>query len=114
MVDALIGEIPGMSAYIDDIVVDTKDLESPDTALRAVREQLKKYRISDGRISPSPGRAEAIKRLKKHSNDKEMRSFLGMTNDDRYANHEAVLRRTIKAWHWSEETEAAYQRLVEE
>jgi hypothetical protein len=140
MINRLVEDIEGVSAYIDDIVIYSVDMKSHVKVLRKVFERLKKYglkvnqkkcelgmgsmevfgfTVKSGTITPSRSRTKALEDLKIPTNAQELQSFLGMIGYYRrfirnYADHEATLRKSIKEWNWSKECEKAYRSLITE
>src|SRR5690606_3724157 len=78
------------------------------------------FTISEGKVTPSRERVEALSRAKKPESEKELLSFLGATNYYRgwiakYADQEAIMRECVKdGWNWTNDTERAYQTLLNE
>ena len=138
MMDSLIGDLPGVSGYIDDVVVYSKTKEEHLKTLTELFGRLKKYglkanarkcefclesidafgfTITNGKVTPSTKRVEALKRLKKPEKAKEMQSFIGMMNYyrgllDHFADSEAALREFCGTLKWTEECEKAYTGLL--
>lgn len=140
MIERVLGDIPGVSAYIDDVVVYS---ESKQEHLKTLEEVLKRMRafnlkanvnkcefgkreievfgflVANGTVRPSPSRIEALSKMKKPSNPKETQSFLGMLNYyyrgfiPDFATSEAVLRDCIKNWRWTTACDVAYDRLMD-
>ena len=139
MIERVLGDIPGVSAYIDDVVVYS---ESKQEHLKTLEEVLKRMRafnlkanvnkcefgkreievfgflVANGTVRPSPSRVEALSKMKKPTNPKELQSFLGMLNYYRdfipdFATSEAFLRGCIKNWRWTTACDVAYDRLMD-
>ena len=138
LIDSLVGDIPGVSGYIDDIVIYSKDRASHLKAIEEVFKRLKRFRlkanvrkcefclpsveafgftISAGKVTPSEKRAEALARLVKPENEKQVQKFLGMANYYRglighFADHEEPLRKFCKTAEWTPDCDKAYDALV--
>ena len=140
MIDKVIGDIPGVSAYIDDVVIYTETLEEHVKTLEAVLDRMRKFNlkanagkcefgrkeieifgflVANGSVKPSPRRVEAIENMKIPQSPKEIQSFLGVINYyrsfiPRFAENEAILRQQIKNWNWTTKCEEAYNNLKAE
>lgn len=138
MIDRVLGDMDGVAAYIDDIVIFSKSLDEHKKKVREVLERMRTYnlkanihkclfgveeidifgfRISKGKVMPSPERAKAIEQMKKPANPDELRTFLGMINYyrhlvDHMAEDEATLRQQLKKWNWNTDCDVAYEQLI--
>ena len=93
--------IPGVSIYVDDILIHAKTVNEHDEILRTVLTKIREnnlslnmskcsfyqkevsylgHRISDGKISPDPERTKVISQFPTPKTVKELQRFLGMCN----------------------------------
>ena len=140
LIDSLVGDLDGVSVYVDDIVIYSNSRSNHLQTLRTVLNRLDKYglrinkgkcvfaspgvdvfgfHISQGHITPSPSRVKDLESTKKPETDRELESFIGAAGYYRhfvpkFAEHEAVLRRCAASWNWTPECEQAYQTIKAE
>ena len=101
LMDSILGDIPRVFVYIDDILVASETPEQHMSDLKVVFETLQAnglvvnrakcllgkseleflgYHVDDKGISPLPDRVQAIKDVKPPTTVKELQSFLGLVN----------------------------------
>ena len=140
LIEKILGPLPGVAVYIDDIVIGGSTLEEHDARVIAVCEKLLQARVAispdkcrwrrdnikylghviDAKgIHPDPDKIEAIKLIRAPQSVKLLRSFLGMVNYyARFIPHSAqtlgplyALLKKGAEWNWSEECQKAFEEV---
>lgn len=138
--DKLLGDIPGVAVYFDDIAITGKDQKDHLRTLSNVFQRLQKaglkvnlkkcsflqkeieylgHIINEKGIVPSPSKIEAIVKAPTPTNVKELRSFLGLVNYyERFIPHLHGFCADLHAitserrrWHWSEHETKIFQKI---
>ena len=139
VMESLLGNIPGVVVYIDDILItgkaDEEHLVAPEEVLKRLQKaglRLKKpkcvfmaasveylgHRIDAQGLHPKPEKVEAVKNAPRPKNVTELKSYLGLLSyyTKFLPNLSTVLAplyqllRAVVSWHWGREQSQAFQK----